>query len=81
MCLDPREARLKKQIDIRSIIIKKLNVVMKYSDHKHPISENKLNRDFSASSPGKKWISDIAYDRTRQVWLYLTIIMNLFDRK
>ncbi len=62
----PRVASLMKQLGIRSIVNKKFKAVTTDSDHEHPISENLLNRDFSASRPGKKWESDITYVRTRQ---------------
>ncbi len=51
------------------------------SDSEHPNTENLLNRDFSANRPGKKWVSDFIDVRTKQGWLYMTIIMDLFDRK
>jgi transposase InsO family protein len=46
-----------------------------------PVCENILNRDFHAAGPGEKWVSDITYLRTAQGWLYLTIVLDLFDRK
>jgi transposase InsO family protein len=77
----PRVARLMNQIGIRSIISKKFKVVTTDSNHDHQPSENLLDRDFTASRPAEKWVSDITYVRTKQGWLYLTIIMDLFDRK
>lgn len=76
-----RVARLMKQLGIRSIISKKFKVTTTDSNHKHLPSENLLDRGFTASRPGEKWVSDITYVRTKQGWLYLTIIMDLFDRK
>ncbi|MBW3467914.1 IS3 family transposase, partial [Arthrospiribacter ruber] len=35
----------------------------------------------TAERKGQKWVSDITYVRTLQGWLYLTIIMDLYDRK
>jgi len=51
------------------------------SNHVHIPSENLLNRDFTASEPGKKWVSDLTYVKPLGEWLYLTIIMDLYDRK
>jgi transposase InsO family protein len=31
------------------------------SKHSQPVAENLLNREFSASGPGEKWVSDITY--------------------
>jgi len=53
------------------------------TDSKHPleVSENILNRDFHASKGGQKWVSDITYLRFLGGWVYLTIVLDLFDRK
>lgn len=50
------------------------------SEHDNPISENLLNRDFSADRVNHKWVSDITYIATKQGWCYLTSIMDLADR-
>lgn len=76
-----RVARLMKQLGIRSIICKKFRVMTTDSNHSHIPSENLLNRNFTASEPGKKWVSDLTYIKTVEGWLYLTIIMDLYDRK
>ena len=49
--------------------------------HGFAICENILNREFFCDQAGKKWISDITYLRTRTGWLYLTTVIDLFDRK
>jgi transposase InsO family protein len=51
------------------------------SNHGLPVCENILNRDFHAAGPGEKWVSDITYLRTVGGWLYLTVVLDLFDRK
>lgn len=77
----PRVARLMKQLGLRSIICKKFKVSTTDSNHGYLASKNLMDRDFSASRPGEKWVSDITYVRTKQGWIYLTIVMDLFDRK
>lgn len=77
----PRVARLMRQMGIRSIISRRFRVVTTDSKHGHIPSENLLERDFTAVGPGQKWVSDITYVRTKQGWLYLTVIMDLYDRK
>lgn len=76
----PRVARLMKTAGIRSKIVRKF-VVTTDSKHDYPIVENKLNRQFKADRTGQVWVSDITYIWTDQGWLYLTIIMDLADRK
>jgi transposase InsO family protein len=56
-------------------------VVTTDSSHTLAVAANILNRDFFAAGPGEKWVSDITYLRTSSGWLYLTTILDLFDRK
>ncbi len=42
--------------------------------------ENILNREFEASKPNQKWVTDISYIHTGEGILYLSIIRDLFDR-
>ena len=51
------------------------------TNHKLAVAENILNRDFLAAYPGAKWVSDITCLRCANGWLYLTIILDLWDRK
>lgn len=76
----PRVARIMKKANIRSIT-KKRFVATTDSKHSFPVAPNLLNREFKVDSQGKVWVSDITYIRTLEGWLYLTIIMDLADRK
>jgi transposase InsO family protein len=51
------------------------------SNHGFPVCENILNREFHAERGGEKWVSDITYLRTAGGWIYLTVVLDLFDRK
>jgi len=51
------------------------------SRHNMPVAKNILNRDFHAAYPGEKWVSDITYLRYDSGWLYMTVILDLWDRK
>lgn len=77
----PRVARLMKNMGLRSIIHKKYKVVTTDSNHDYVPSPNLLDRNFTAFTPGQKWVSDITYVRTNQGWLFLTVIIDLYDRK
>ncbi len=77
----PRVARIMRSEGLRSVICKKFRVTTTDSNHRFPVAENLLQRDFHASRPGIKWVSDITYIPTDQGWLYLTIILDLYDRK
>lgn len=77
----PRVARMMKKDGLRSIIKKRYRQCTTKSNHKLPIAPNHLDRNFHVRRPAEKWVSDITYIRTIQGWLYLTIIMDLYDRK
>ncbi|HEY6074606.1 MAG TPA: IS3 family transposase [Anaerolineales bacterium] len=40
---------------------------------------NWLARDFQASAPNQKWVTDVTYIHTQQGWAYLSVIKDLFD--
>lgn len=76
----PRVARLMRKNGIRAVHAKKF-VVTTDSKHRYPVVENKLDRNFSAGEGGRAWVSDITYVKTSKGWLYLTVVLDLFDRK
>ncbi len=41
---------------------------------------NVLNRDFQAQRPDERWVSDVTFIPTREGWLYLVVIIDLFSR-
>ncbi|WP_289658743.1 IS3 family transposase [Flavobacterium panacagri] len=51
------------------------------SNHNHFLAPNILNRKFKVKEPSKAWVSDITYIRIQGGFMYLTIILDLFDRK
>ena len=77
----PRVARIMKELGLRSVVAGKFRVCTTDSNHGFMISGNILDRNFTARGPSRVWVSDITYIRTEQGWLYLTIIMDLYDRK
>ena len=50
----------------------------KYGEYLHRYP-NLLNRDFSATKPNQKWVTDISYIPTKQGFLYLSVIRDLYD--
>jgi putative transposase len=76
----PRVARLMKNNNICAKTHRKFKVTTN-SDHKHPISPNLVMQDFSANQPEEIWVSDITYIPTMEGWLYLTVIIELFNRQ
>lgn len=56
-------------------------IVTTDSKHNYPIVPNVLKRRFRNTSEGDIWVSDITYVRTNSGWLYLTVIIDMYDRK
>lgn len=75
-----RVGRIMKENNIRAKSSRKF-IATTNSDHNFPVAENILNRDFSASAPNQKWVSDITYIQTNEGWLYLCIVMDLYSRR
>lgn len=51
------------------------------SRHHLPVADNRLARDFTPSAPNQVWTSDITYLWTEEGWLYLAIVLDLFNRE
>jgi putative transposase len=74
-------AKVMKEQQIRSKVVRRFRVRTTDSSHAHPVAENLLERDFSAESPDTKWAADITYVPTDQGWLYLAAVIDLCSRK
>jgi putative transposase len=61
--------------------IKRKFVVTTDSKHPYPITENILARNFTATAPNQKWLTDITYILTREGWLYLAAVLDVYSRK
>lgn len=74
-----RVARLMRENDIRARRKRKFKVTTD-SKHSHPVAPNLLQRDFEATAPNQKWVADITFIPTREGWLYLAAILDLYSR-
>ncbi len=50
-------------------------------DPRHPVARNLLKQNFKVQAPNVCWASDITYISTRQGWLYLAVVMDLYSRR
>jgi len=74
-------ALLMKQLGIKSVVNKQFKVCTTDSKHNLPIANNILDRNFTATELGHKWVSDISYIKVNNQWNYITTILDLADRK
>lgn len=79
-CSENRVARLMRENGIRAKHKQRFRVTTK-ANPAHPVAPNLLVRDFAAEKPNQKWTSDITYIRTKEGWLYLAVVLDLFSRR
>ena len=51
------------------------------SNHDRPVAANVLDRQFDAKEPNEAWVTDITYIPTREGWLYLAVVEDLYSRR
>ena len=51
------------------------------SKHTLPVADNLLARNFTPTAPNRVWTSDITYLWTEEGWLYLAVVLDLFNRE
>ena len=51
------------------------------SNHKHPVFDNVLNRQFMVEKRDLAYVGDITYLWTQEGWLYLAVVIDLYSRK
>jgi len=49
--------------------------------HSESPAPNLLNRDFRVSSPDRVWATDISFVPTREGWLYVAVVIDLYSRR
>lgn len=74
-----RVARIMRKHGWRAKAAKKFKATTN-SNHKLPVAPNLLQKNFTASKPNEKWVSDITYIWTDEGWLYLAVVMDLYSR-
>jgi transposase InsO family protein len=73
-------AKLMHDNDIRAKTARKFRCSTTDSNHSLPVAENLLNRQFEVDSPNAVWLADITYIPTREGFLYLAAVEDLYSR-
>ena len=80
ICINPKAVlRLMNRMNIRSVARKRKIFNSMTEPGIYHRYENVLNREFTASQPNQKWVTDVTYVSTQQGWAYLSTIKDLFD--
>jgi putative transposase len=51
------------------------------SRHNLPVAENLVERNFAPEAPNRLWSADLTYVWTDEGWLYLAVVLDLFNRE
>jgi putative transposase len=75
-----RTRRLMKVLNLK---VKQKHKYKVTTDSKHhlPVAENVLNRQFSPTGPNQAWGTDITFLWTREGWIYLAVVIDLYSRR
>jgi transposase InsO family protein len=79
-CSKSRVERLMKKHGIKAKAKRKFKITTD-SKHKFPVAENILERNFSPKATNMSWAGDITYIQTKEGWLFLAVIIDLFSRR
>jgi putative transposase len=79
-CGHNRVARLMRENGIRSLVRRRFKVTTR-SDHRLPVVEDLVGRDFTTASINELWVSDITYIWTWEGWLYLAAVLDVHNRE
>jgi transposase InsO family protein len=74
-----RVARLMKAANIQSKVARKFIITTNSRNTKAP-SPDHLKRNFHTDIKNLAWVSDTTFIRTRQGWLYLAVMIDLYSR-
>jgi putative transposase len=74
-------AKLMRDNDIRAKTARKFRRKTTDSNHALPVAGNVLDRQFDPAAANEKWVADITYIPTREGWLYLAVVEDLFSRR
>jgi len=79
LCGKNRIARLMREASIVSRMRRKFKITT-HSKHSFTKADNLVRQNFSTEKPNRLWVSDITYIWTKEGWLYLAVIIDVFSR-
>lgn len=79
-CGKHRVARLRKLAGIEAQRKRRFRITVEHH-HTPKAAPDLLQRQFNSSAPNRAWVGDMTFIRTRQGWLHLVVLLDLFSRK
>jgi len=79
-CGKHRVARLRKEAGIEAQRKKRFRLTVEHH-HTPKAAPDLLQRQFHAAAPNRAWVGDMTFIRTRQGWLHLAVLLDLYSRK
>jgi putative transposase len=70
-----------REMGLKSRVCKRFTPTTTQADPTKQPADNKLDRNFTADAPNRKWVADITYLATAAGWVYLAAVVDLFSRK
>jgi transposase InsO family protein len=80
-CGRHRVARLMRQAHLQARPQRRWHPITTQRDPERVAAPNLLAQEFHAQAPNQKWVSDFTYIATREGWLYLAVVLDLFSRR
>ncbi|GHO72435.1 transposase [Ktedonobacter sp. SOSP1-85] len=80
-CGRKRVVRLMQTLGLQAKCRRRRKPTTTSNDPTAHFAPNQLNRDFTASRPNTKWVTDITALPTAEGWLYLAVVLDLFSRR
>lgn len=75
-----RIARTMKRLSLKAKTKRRFRIMTTDSNHNFAIAPNRLEQDFYATQPNQVYVGDITYISTKEGWLYLATVIDLFAR-
>ncbi|MEO7998452.1 MAG: IS3 family transposase [Gemmatimonadaceae bacterium] len=80
-CGRERIARLMRYAGLRARPKRRQRPQDAHTDVVHTLAPNILDRQFTATAPNQKWVADFTYVWTREGWLFVAVVLDLFSRR
>lgn len=81
LCSRQRVARIMRNHEIQSKIRKKWKAIGKVNKDESRAAPNLLKQNFKIATQNTVWVMDITYVATKEGWLYVSTVLDLYSRK